>query len=58
MDIVALDNQVKVSIDQVLVTQFVDPDRTYTRGRISLYHPGDGTIVEFRKIEIKQLEAP
>ena len=61
MDLTALRNRITIKVNDRITADYVDNDRLYTRGCISLQTVGkmrdsdSETVVEFRKIEIKEL---
>jgi hypothetical protein len=58
LEVVAQGNRIKVMVDKKILVDYVDLDRLYTRGHIALQGgPGRRTVVQFRKIEIKELPA-
>jgi Domain of Unknown Function (DUF1080) len=54
-EVIAQDNQITALVNGRTVSSYVDPSRWYTRGHIALQIYLPPTVVEFRKIEIKEL---
>src|SRR5262249_41088087 len=57
LEIIAIDNDLIVKVNGKMTTHWVDPDRTYLNGCLALQQYSPTTLVQFRKIEIKELPA-
>ncbi len=58
LEVIASGNRTIVKIDGSEVANGIDPQSLYSRGHIALQCLSPQTIVQFRKIEIKELPAP
>jgi hypothetical protein len=52
-----LGNHIIIKVNGETVVDFTDPKNTYTKGHFALQQHDPGTVVMFRKIEVKELPA-
>ncbi|HVC98203.1 MAG TPA: family 16 glycoside hydrolase [Pirellulales bacterium] len=57
LDLIAIDNHIVVKINGQKTGDYVDRDRRFPIGHIALQQHDPQTVVEFRKIEIKELQS-
>jgi serine/threonine protein kinase len=57
LEIIASGDHIQVKVNGKLTADYVDGTRRFTSGHIVLQQHGAGTVVQFRKIEIKELPA-
>jgi hypothetical protein len=56
LEVIAEGNHVAVKVDGKTTADYTDEQRRFTKGHIALQqHSGGQTVVEFRKIEVKEL---
>ena len=55
LEVIAQGNQIELKIDGATTADYADQGRQYSAGHIVLQQHGRETVVEFRKIEIKEL---
>jgi serine/threonine protein kinase len=60
MEVIAENNRVRIKVNDVTTTDYIDRANTYSKGHLSLQAMSDNTVnvptvVRFRKIEIKEL---
>jgi choice-of-anchor C domain-containing protein len=55
MDLIAEGQHITILLNGKKVVDVVDQKRTYTNGNLALQQSGVGTVVRFRKIQIKEL---
>jgi serine/threonine protein kinase len=55
MEVIAIGNQLTIKIDGSVTALYTDEQRRYTSGHIVLQQHTPGTVVEFRKIEIREI---
>jgi hypothetical protein len=55
LDVRAEGNRVVVMVNEQVTADYVDPARRFLKGRIALQKLNPETIVEFRKIEVREL---
>jgi len=46
---------VQIFVNGVLVTDFVDPERTHASGHIALQQHHDGSVLEVQSLEVREL---
>ena len=46
---------ITVSVNGVLVTDVIDPNRRHAAGHLALQSPPDGALVRYRNIEVRDL---
>jgi len=56
LEVIAEGNRVVVKVDGQTTADYSDPERRFPRGHILLFQVNE-QIIEFRKIEIKELPA-
>jgi len=56
MDVIAEGNHIVIQVNGKTTADYTDEKRRYTSGRIALQQARPQTVVEFRKVEIKELE--
>src|SRR5262249_52623235 len=54
-EIIARGNHIVIKLDGKVVVDYIDENATYRRGHIALQQNQSVTVVEFRRIEIKEL---
>jgi formylglycine-generating enzyme required for sulfatase activity len=54
-EVIADGNHIIIKVNGKTTVDFVDPNNTYTKGHLALQQHNLGTVVQFRKIEIKEL---
>ncbi len=57
MDVIAVKNHIVVTVNGITTVDYYDSDRRFFAGAIGLQLHNPQTVVEFRKIEIKELPA-
>jgi hypothetical protein len=57
LEVTAIDNEITVTVNGKVTAHWTDPDRRYVKGALHLQQYTAGTLVQFRKIEIKELPA-
>jgi hypothetical protein len=53
-DVIARGNRIIIMLNGEKTVEFVDPNRTYTRGHLALQVLDNSSVVKFRKVEIKE----
>jgi hypothetical protein len=56
-EVTAVGNHIIIKVNGKITVDFVDPDNTYTKGHFALQGHDPGTVVKFRKVEVKELAA-
>jgi hypothetical protein len=56
-EVTAIGNHIVIKVNGKTTVDFVDPKNTYTKGHFALQQHDPGTVVKFRKIEVKELPA-
>jgi len=56
-EVTAVGNHIVVKVNGKVTVDWNDPDNTYTKGHFALQGHDPGTVVKFRKIEVKELAA-
>ncbi|MBA4063478.1 MAG: hypothetical protein C0501_07150 [Isosphaera sp.] len=56
LEILALGSDITIKVDGKVATHWIDPRPTYPKGRLRIQLSGN-TLVQFRKIEVKELPA-
>jgi hypothetical protein len=54
-EVTAIGNHIVIKVNGKTTVDFVDPKNTYTKGHFALQQHDPGTVVKFRKIEVKEL---
>src|SRR5262249_19483230 len=54
-EVIAEGNHIIIKVNGEKVVDFVDEKNTYTKGHFALQQHDPGTVVQFRKIEVKEL---
>ena len=54
-EVIADGNHVIIKVNGETITDYVDPNKTYMKGHFALQGHDPGTVVKFRKIEVKEL---
>jgi hypothetical protein len=54
-EVTAIGNHIVIKVNGETTVDFVDPKNTYTKGHFALQQHDPGTVVKFRKIEVKEL---
>jgi hypothetical protein len=54
-EVIANGDRISITVNGKQVVSFVDPNNTYTRGHLALQQNLPGSVVQFRKIEVKEL---
>ena len=49
-------NHIVIKVNGKTTVDFVDAKNTYTKGHFALQQHDPGTVVKFRKIEVKELK--
>ncbi len=57
LEAIATGARLSVRVDGRTTANIVDNNKTFTGGHFALQHSGPETVVQFRKIEIKELPA-
>jgi serine/threonine protein kinase len=57
LEVIARGNHMVVKVNGMTTADYTDVSRTYSRGHIALQQLGAETIVEFRRIELRELPA-
>jgi Domain of Unknown Function (DUF1080) len=55
-EVIARGNHIIIKVNDKTTVDFVDKKNTYEKGRFALQQHDPGTVVEFRKIEVKELK--
>ena len=55
LEVIAQGNHVVVKVNGMMTADYTDADRLFSTGHIALQQHGPQTVVEFRKIEIREL---
>jgi hypothetical protein len=56
-EVTAVGNHIIIKVNGKTTVDFVDKKNTYTKGHFALQQHDPGTVVQFRKIEVKELPA-
>jgi 3-keto-disaccharide hydrolase len=56
-EVTAVGNHITIKVNGKVTVDWTDPDNTYTKGHFALQGHDPGTVVKFRKIEVKELAA-
>jgi len=56
-EVTAVGNHIIIKVNGKTTVDFVDKKNTYTKGHFALQQHDPGTVVMFRKIEVKELKA-
>ena len=56
-EVIARGNHIIIKVDGKTTVDFVDKKNTYMKGRFALQQHDPGTVVKFKKIEVKELPA-
>jgi Domain of Unknown Function (DUF1080) len=56
-EVIAVGNHIIIKVNGKTTVDFVDKKNTYTKGHFALQQHDPGTVVQFRKIEVKELPA-
>jgi hypothetical protein len=56
-EVIADGNHIIILVNDKKVVDFVDEKKTYMKGHFALQQHNDGSVVKFRKIEVKELPA-
>ncbi len=54
--VIAKGNRIRIAVNGKTTVDWTDPDSTYTKGHFALQGHDPGTVVKFRKIEMKELK--
>ncbi len=54
-EVIAIGNRIIIKVNGKIVTDFVDKKNTYKRGYLALQQHNDGSIVNFRNLQVKRL---
>ena len=54
-EVTAVGNHIVIKVNGATTVDFKDPKNTYTKGHFALQQHDPGTVVKFRKIEVKEL---
>ncbi|OAI41667.1 hypothetical protein AYO40_02725 [Planctomycetaceae bacterium SCGC AG-212-D15] len=54
-EVIARDNRLIIKVDGETVVDVLDQDKSFTKGRLGLANAGGGTVVKFRRVEMKPL---
>jgi hypothetical protein len=54
-EVTAVGNHIVIKVNGETTVDFTDPKNTYTKGHFALQQHDPGTVVKFRKIEVKEL---
>jgi hypothetical protein len=54
-EVIAVGNHIVIKVNGKTVVDFVDKNNTYMKGHFALQQHDPGTVVKFRKIEVKEL---
>jgi hypothetical protein len=54
-EVIADGNHITIKVNGKTTVDYVDEKRTYTKGHLALQVLGPGTVVQFRKVEVKEL---
>ena len=55
-EVIAEGNHITIKVNGKVTVDWRDPENRYTRGHFALQQHHPGTVVKFRKIEVKELE--
>ncbi len=55
-EVTAKGNHITIKVNGKVTVDWTDPDNTYTKGHFALQGHDPGTVVKFRKIEMKELK--
>jgi hypothetical protein len=55
MDVIAINNHITIKINNEIFLDYIDSNRTFSRGHFALRQNGGGEI-RFRKVEVKELD--
>jgi hypothetical protein len=55
-EVTAVGNKITIHVNGKTTVNWDDPDNTYTKGHFALQGHDPGTVVKFRKIEVKELK--
>ena len=55
LEVIAHENHIIIKINEETTVDFTDDERRFGQGHLALQHYDPGTVIEFRKIEIKEL---
>ena len=56
-EVIAVGNHIIIKVNGKTTVDFIDKKNTYTKGHFALQQHDPGTVVQFRKIEVKELPA-
>jgi hypothetical protein len=56
-EVTAVDNHIIIKVNGKVTVDWHDPDNTYTKGHFALQGHDPGTVVKFRKVEVKEIQA-
>jgi hypothetical protein len=56
-EVTAIGNHIVIKVNGKVTVDWRDPDNTYTKGHFALQGHDPGTMVKFRKVEVKELPA-
>ncbi len=56
-EVTAVGNHIIIKVNGKTTVDWKDPNNTYTKGHFALQQHDPGTVVQFRKIEVKELPA-
>jgi hypothetical protein len=56
-EVIAEGNHIVIKVNGTVITDFVEDGKTYLKGHFALQGHDPGTVVKFRKIEVKELPA-
>jgi Domain of Unknown Function (DUF1080) len=54
-EVIAVGNHIIIKVNGKTTVDFIDKKNTYTKGHFALQQHDPGTVVQFRKIEVKEL---
>jgi len=54
-EVIAKGNHITIKVNGKITVDFTDEQNSYTQGHLALQQHHDGSIVEFRRIEVKEL---
>ncbi len=55
-EVTAVGNHITIKVNGKTTVDWADPDNTYTKGHMALQGHDPGTVVKFRKIEVKEIK--
>src|SRR5262249_14304486 len=58
LEVIAEGNRIVIKVNGRTTVDFVDEKSTYTSGHFALQVGNSRTVIEFRKVEVKELPAP